>query len=459
MSSLAGIKCWGEPLPPQEFLRKYGLPQIVRVLEGNKVHGPARLDLDRPLLLYKAYVCQQVHARSIDRDKNGGITYVGPSLVLPDTYLGWLAVITEEGHTAGYFSSVSEVASAQVPYFLSRENTQGYKEAADPKGNARYLKVKIKAGEVLQFLGAYEDTTYTSKYSKPLRYAKVVDRQGDLIYLPFPTPGKFFSVAGRRTRSISHVYRLSQLLSVASLPLTVRVIAGDRPRSSKCPFTGLLRLEWSEERHVILSCSLKGGIGGTEPTLLEVDAGSEFSFLRPLDDQKVRLSKSFTKMLRYCSEKGESWRQQIKIAHHVIPTLKGPLSSQNGAGSSGDTYEDEDSAVRSATVKSLSSSKSSASSRLFKRLKILHQNWKGNRNTSVNNNNSGSDDSGIRKDRPLRPQHPSTSDFHLYERVRNSQAQRRRSWGRSSISTEILDDDGYVTSDFGEDSSTYDSVC
>lgn len=88
MSSLSGIKCWGEPLPPQEFLRKYGLPQVVRVFEGNRVQGPARVDLDRPLLLYKAYVCQQVHARSIDRDKNGGITSVGPALILPDTYLG-----------------------------------------------------------------------------------------------------------------------------------------------------------------------------------------------------------------------------------------------------------------------------------------------------------------------------------------------------------------------------------
>ncbi|GFY65032.1 hypothetical protein TNIN_372481, partial [Trichonephila inaurata madagascariensis] len=33
----------------------------------------------------------------------------------------WLAVITgERGHTAGYFSSVCEETSAQVPYFLPR---------------------------------------------------------------------------------------------------------------------------------------------------------------------------------------------------------------------------------------------------------------------------------------------------------------------------------------------------
>lgn len=88
MSSLSGVKCWGEPLPPQEFLRKFGLPQVVKVLEGNKLHGPSRVDLDKPLLLHKAYISQQVHARSIDRDRNGGITYVGPPLILPDTYQG-----------------------------------------------------------------------------------------------------------------------------------------------------------------------------------------------------------------------------------------------------------------------------------------------------------------------------------------------------------------------------------
>lgn len=166
------------------------------------------------------------------------------------------------------------------------------------KQNSPSNLFQIKPGEVLQFLGAYEDTTYTSKHSRPLRYAKVVDRQGDLLFLPFPTPGKFFSVAGRRTRSISHVYRLAQLLAVASLPLTVRVVSGDRPRSARCPFTGLLRLEWSEERHVILACAMKGGLGGGEPTLMEVDTCSEFSFLRPLDDQKARLSKAFNRMLR-----------------------------------------------------------------------------------------------------------------------------------------------------------------
>ncbi|XP_015923756.1 uncharacterized protein [Parasteatoda tepidariorum] len=460
MSSLSGIKCWGEPLPPPEFLRKYGLPQIVRIFENNKVQGPARVDLDKPLLLYKAYVCQQVHARSIDRDKNGGITCVGPPLVLPDTYTGWLAVITEEGHTAGYFNSVCEIATAQVPYFLSRDQTQGYKESTDPKGNLKYVKAKVRAGEVLQFLGAYEDTTYSSKHSKPLRYAKVVDRQGDLLYLPFPTPGKFFSVAGRRTRSISHVYKLSQLLAIANLPLTVRVVSGDRPRNSRCAFTGLLRLEWSEERHVILACALKSGLGNGDPTLLEIDTSSEFTFLRPLDDQKARLSKEFNKMIRYCSERGESWRQQIKIAHHVMPTLKTSSSSQNGAGSSGDTYEEEDSAVRSSTVKSMSSTKSSASSRLFKRLKLLHQSWKGGLHRS-SNNASGSEDSGVQRDRGLPRQHSSISDFHLYERVRDARGyQQRASWGRSSISTEILDDDGYVTSDFGgDDSSAYSSVC
>ena len=116
---------------------------------------------------------------------------------------------------------------------------------------------------------------------------------------------------------------------------------------------------------------------------------------------------------------------------------------------------------RSSTAKSLSSSKSSASSRLFKRLKLLHQSWKnGHRGNSSNNSNSnrgasGSEDSGLPKDALSRQY----SDFHLYERVRGPQ-RRRNSWGNSSNSTEILDDDGYVTSDFGgEDSSTYDSVC
>lgn len=444
MSSLSGIKCWGEPLPPREFLHKFGLPQLVRVHEGNKVQGPARLDLDRPLLLFKAYPCRKVHARSVDRDKNGGITVVGPPLLLPDTYPGWLAVITEDGHTAGYFTTVEEIASAQVPYFLTRDQTSGYREGNGRDGRPRYSKIKISSGEVLQYLGAYEDTTYPSRHPKPIRYAKVVNRQGDLLFLPFHTTGKFFSCAGQRTRSVSHVFQLSHLLRVASLPLTVRVVAGSRPRA-RCPFTGILRLEWAEERQVILACTLKG-IAGGEPTLLEIDVDSAFTFLRPLDEQKARLSKPFNRMLRHCRDHGDTWRQQIKVAHHVIPYLKEQGSSDSRSPSGGDTYEEEDSAVRSATMKSLSSSKSSASSRLFKRLRLLHQSLRGRHQSTV-----------VEEDRPVRTHQPqsASSDFHLYETVRGMA---RTSWARSSISTEILDDDGYVTSDFGEDSN-YDSVC
>ncbi|EEC15156.1 hypothetical protein IscW_ISCW010754 [Ixodes scapularis] len=74
-------------LPPREFVRRVPLPQVVRIQE--RVQSPSSLDLSQPLVLYKAYKCRKVHARSLSPDvRSPGLSLAGPALVIPDSYSG-----------------------------------------------------------------------------------------------------------------------------------------------------------------------------------------------------------------------------------------------------------------------------------------------------------------------------------------------------------------------------------
>ncbi|KAH9363298.1 hypothetical protein HPB48_006404 [Haemaphysalis longicornis] len=74
-------------LSPRELVRRVPLPQVVRIQE--RVESPSSLDLSQPLVLYRAYKCRKVHARSLGPDdRASGLSLTGPPLVIPDTYSG-----------------------------------------------------------------------------------------------------------------------------------------------------------------------------------------------------------------------------------------------------------------------------------------------------------------------------------------------------------------------------------
>jgi hypothetical protein len=82
-----------ERLTPRQFLDKYSLPRVVRVVtpsgdsEGEVEQRRMLLGpLAEPLLLYRQYKSTKVRARSVQSAK--GWKTVGPSLVIPDSYQG-----------------------------------------------------------------------------------------------------------------------------------------------------------------------------------------------------------------------------------------------------------------------------------------------------------------------------------------------------------------------------------
>lgn len=482
---------WQRPQPqglsPRELVRRVPLPQVVRIQE--RVESPSSLDLSQPLVLYGAYKCRKVHARSLGPDdRRSGLSLTGPPLVIPDTYSGWFAIISEDGHTAGYFSSLEQVALAHVSHFLAREPLQGYRLLgySQETGKAEYGRTMVLPGQVLRFQGVYEDVNIRLSFSlrslrKPeSRYAKCCHASsGETLFVPLATRGKFYSVARRSSRSPNHVFPLSQLLRFASVPLTVRLVSGPLPRIP-CGFTGILRLEHVQEQEVVLACSLQEG----RPTLLEIDLGSTFSFVPERDSRKMaKSSQLYNRMLRHCLEDAKRWRSEIKVAHHVVPrhgscTLRKSLSaaSKKSVSSFVDLPLPSSGAPTLKSQMSMSSKKSSASSTSsnpFKRLWSLHRSSKKTNAEAKFSSGDGSETADefekfgvLRTDRQNSSStrlFASTTD-HIYESIPRPRATRtpRYLLSRDVIpfkagECEPAGDDGYGTSHVDSDS-VYDSI-
>ncbi|XP_013784092.2 uncharacterized protein LOC106468223 [Limulus polyphemus] len=338
---------------PREFVRRFSLPQVVTIHEGmtHHVQTPTALDIGQPFLLYQSYNCRKVHARSLDRDKRGRAKAVGLPLVVPESYSGWLAVISDDGHTAGYFTTIEQVARARVPLFVTKNDVIGYQlpEPRDSVEKSVYTKVAVSAGQVLRLLGVYEDISSKSRGSLSGRnrndrnrgkYAKCLSQMGEVMFIPFIASGKFYAVARRSSYSVSHVFLLPNLLRVFPLPLTTRLISGTQPKLP-CNFTSVVRLQEIQRQDVVLACTLKDG----GPILVEIDLDSTFSFVKKLGDLHFQTSGIYQQMLRFCVEEADNWKKQIKVTHHVVPQLKDrakkSVSSNGSSKRSNKNYEKE----------------------------------------------------------------------------------------------------------------------
>ena len=110
--------------------------------------------------------------------------------------------------------------------------------------------------------------------------------------------------------------------------------------------SGSLLLEGYQEEDVILACTLPhdaivnrsgnnssvtspliplSGNVAAQPKLLEMDADSRFFLSRPiLHDFESRLFKSpvLQTALAFCRDRGDFWRRQIKVTHHIFPSQR-----------------------------------------------------------------------------------------------------------------------------------------
>lgn len=190
--------------------------------------------------------------------------------------------------------------------------------------------LQIPPGQILKALGPYEDlnrqsallANHGSIHPDLMMYLKCLTQTGDTVYLPYSTRGRFYCIASSRSYSLNHVFLLPNLLRVAKLPVLMRIVSGAKPQIT-LPTTNIVQLEEIHRETIILGCTMVNN----EPILLEINANSAFSFVKALDDRVLFKSSTYRRMCQLCTIEGDRWRQQIRVAHHVIPKPPKPVKS------------------------------------------------------------------------------------------------------------------------------------
>lgn len=263
---------------------------------------------------------------SLRPGKDGALIPQGPSIVIPDSYTGWFAIMTSDGRTASYYSTVEQVASSKVTFFLTRYDVPSYTKTEESDGTFSYQKSVVQSGHVLKLLGIYEDLNarrtnssgrgHDSSSSSSVftcdKYAQCLNYRNEVLFLPFSASGRFYTTAHKSSKNPNHVYLMAHILKNHRLPLTVRLVCGYMPRVP-CNFTGMLRLEQAQKESVILACTMTDE---AQATLFEIDVSSNFA-LTPVKDPMFPKTPIFLKTVSYCEDEAEAWRRQIKVTHHV----------------------------------------------------------------------------------------------------------------------------------------------
>ncbi|KAG8197324.1 hypothetical protein JTE90_013451 [Oedothorax gibbosus] len=221
-----------------------------------------------------------------------------------------------DGRTATCFQSIGEVSRAGLPMFLVQDSVLGL--MVESTGLNRKL---VPHGEVLKVVQIYEDAN-REKICQQLKrdihpdimmYLKCLTRQGEVVFLPYSTKGRFYYISTPEYHTLNHVYLISNLLRVTKLPVVVRIVTGPKPQIA-LPISNIVQLNEVQYETVILGCTMVGN----KPVLLEINANSQFSFVTAKDKSSASKTSAFKRMHQVCVMEGERWRQQIRVAHHVI---------------------------------------------------------------------------------------------------------------------------------------------
>ncbi|XP_067141479.1 uncharacterized protein [Centruroides vittatus] len=280
-------------LTPRQFLQNYRLPQAAIQKSEEKLSK---------ILLFKCYTYLKFHGHVLDRDGDERIRSVGPPIVIPETFPGWMAMITRDGQTAGYFLNIRQIAEAGVTHFLVRDTINGYQRFPCRKRGQKYKKIVINGGEVLRYIRTYESYRGRLYKREPKRYAKCARKDGKLVLLPHETLGRFYMVANKYEFTHNHLFRLSDLLrqEQLQLPLVTLLMTG-YPKDMK-DFSKIIRLETIQPQTVILASKFRD----KEPILFETNLDSNVTL------QATRFDSSTQNLLKYCQEFADNWRNSIK---------------------------------------------------------------------------------------------------------------------------------------------------
>ncbi|CAB0042323.1 unnamed protein product [Trichogramma brassicae] len=233
----------------RDFVAKQRLPAVIKITKGQYgglgVPTLPAPSLQSTALLVSAGRRRKIVAQAVKIKEGRRVVGVGPRLAIPDSYVGYFEILSEEGRAVRGIESVAEL-SRRCPEAgaLVRETVRGIACKLDENGAA------IPEGS--RTLAVGETIVVAGELTLPGRgrFLRCIDCRDDNVLLPLEQRARFSVLA--REDNISGVHTARGLLC-KRLPLTVRLVHGQPPRGlkSSSQFLPELRLLSSfEEEHV-----------------------------------------------------------------------------------------------------------------------------------------------------------------------------------------------------------------
>jgi len=210
----------------KEFVHKYKLPQIGKVVKGQYLNlGVSTLSspsLNSNVLLASAGRKTRVIAQCVKFKDGKKVIPVGPKLAIPESYEGFFEILSEDGRSVRCIENVSELARRFPDSVLVRENIKAFVSKSDDIETIQDKSRIIQNGETLILVGEVLGV----KGKSQTRFLRCFDKDGENIYLPYDQKGKFSAIA--KEENISGVHNIKNLQK-KRLPLMVRLAFGNPP--------------------------------------------------------------------------------------------------------------------------------------------------------------------------------------------------------------------------------------
>lgn len=291
----------------RDFVTKHRLPAVIKITKGQYgglgVPTLPAPSLQSTALLASAGRRRKIVAQAVKIKEGRRVVGVGPKLAIPDSYVGFFEILSEEGRAVRGIESVSEL-SRRCPEegALVRETIRGIACKVDDSGMVMPESSRtLAAGETITTAG---EVTIQGRG----RYLRCVDCRGDSVLLGIDQRGRFSAMA--REDNISGVHTARALLS-KRLPLTVRLVHGQPPRGLKSSshFLPELRLlSTFEEEHVFALPLQRDGAAVALPL------AAPLKLVKARNEEMLRSMPEFTRLV----ERGSRLVADVADRAHVL---------------------------------------------------------------------------------------------------------------------------------------------
>ncbi|KAJ8673737.1 hypothetical protein QAD02_004999 [Eretmocerus hayati] len=323
----------------RDFVAKNRLPAVIKITKGQYgglgVPTLPAPSLQSTALLISAGRRRKIVAQAVKIKEGRRVVGVGPRIAIPDSYVGYFEILSEEGRAVRGIESVAELARrCPEEGALVREPVRGLGCKLDDTSchspthhsspnHHHHLHHHNNTGTTLSNSSTNSSSTNSSNSSSGGnmlvvvpegsrnlnpgdtiavlgevqlpgrgRFLRCVDcRSGEHVLLPMEARARFSALA--REDNISGVHTARALLS-KRLPLTVRLVHGQPPRGLKSAsqFLPELRLLSSFEEEHVFALPLQ-----REGAALALPLAAPLKLVRPRNDDALRAMPEFARLV------------------------------------------------------------------------------------------------------------------------------------------------------------------